>query len=518
MVSVRRPLLRGAAQPTLAVSLLGPPRIERGDRVVPVDTRKAIAILAYLAVTGHRQPRERLAAMFWPEADAERARGALRRTLSSLRTALGGQWLQTEGISVGLEADGVRLDVADFRRALKEGRLEDAVAAYGGDFLAGFALRDSPEFDEWQGEQEAALRRELADALDRLVEREARAGRAEAAIEHARRRLALDPLNEPTHRELMRLYAHRGDRAAALRQYAECVRLLDTELGVAPMPETKALYEEIRSGSLAAAGQEIRPAVLPLAGTAAAAARAEGTAGLHEALGDVYALHGAYDKAVGSYEDALAAAAEEQRPRVAHKLAHVHHRRGDWDKAERRYRAAADAEREPGLRARILADWSLAAHRRGDPSRAQRLVTRALSIAEDSRDERALAQAHNILGVLAGGRGDHARARQHLEHSLELAARSGDEDARIAALNNLAIASRRAGDLERARELTDEALGLSAQSGDRHREAALHNNLADVLHAMGQRQEAMRHLKRAVALFSEIGGDREPEVWKLAEW
>ena len=46
------------------------------------------------------------------------------------------------------------------------------------------------------------------------------------------------------------------------------------------------------------------------------------------------------------------------------------------------------------------------------------------------------------------------------------------------------------------------------------------NNLADLLQAAGRQSESMRHLKRAVTLFAEIGVPRElePEVWKLVEW
>jgi hypothetical protein len=57
--------------------------------------------------------------------------------------------------------------------------------------------------------------------------------------------------------------------------------------------------------------------------------------------------------------------------------------------------------------------------------------------------------------------------------------------------------------------------------GDRHREAALHNNLADLLYVAGRSEEAMAHLKRAVAIFAEIGvdaGEMQPEIWKLVEW
>ena len=46
----------------------------------------------------------------------------------------------------------------------------------------------------------------------------------------------------------MQLYARTGQRSAALRQYQECERILAEELGVAPVAETTALYERIRTG------------------------------------------------------------------------------------------------------------------------------------------------------------------------------------------------------------------------------------------------------------------------------
>ena len=66
----------------------------------------------------------------------------------------------------------------------------------------------------------------------------------------ARRWLELDPLHEPAHRALIRLYARSGDRAAALAQYRECVRTLSRELGVPPLAETTRLYEAISEGTL----------------------------------------------------------------------------------------------------------------------------------------------------------------------------------------------------------------------------------------------------------------------------
>ena len=76
-------------------------------------------------------------------------------------------------------------------------------------------------------------------------------------------RLELDPFTEPTHRELIRLYAWSGDRAAALEQYRNCVRTLSQELGVAPLDETAALYEQVNDGSLAPPQEALAPLAPP---------------------------------------------------------------------------------------------------------------------------------------------------------------------------------------------------------------------------------------------------------------
>lgn len=75
----------------LAISLLGPPQIMRDGVQISFDTRKAVALLAYLACTHRGHSHEALAALLWPEyADA---RNALRRTLSAIQRVLGAGWL-----------------------------------------------------------------------------------------------------------------------------------------------------------------------------------------------------------------------------------------------------------------------------------------------------------------------------------------------------------------------------------------------------------------------------------------
>jgi DNA-binding SARP family transcriptional activator len=1002
----------------LSIYLLGAPRLEQDGRLVELDTRKAVALLAYLLMSGidggGHQSRETLAALLWPEYDEKRARAALRRTLSTLRHAVAERYLMITRDIVALEAGpGLWSDVIAFRQSMAAWQthdhppgtecevcladLETAVSLYQGDFMAGFSLRDSVEFDDWQLAQTELLRRDLSVALSRLVQGYCRLGLFEQAIQHANRWLELDPLREEVYRWLMQLYALDGRRDAALQQYRACVRILAEELGVEPLPETTALYEAIQEGRLeppikiagatagsspagkppltlaypligresawaalerahhhvATGGQfmaitgeagigktrllveytadaqtrgaiavvvrcyegetslayapfvaalqaalrqpnafvrladlpawqlseaarltpELASAVLdlpvapdleavggqgrffdavgavlvalcsgPLPGilafddaqwadvasldllaylvrrlshlpllimitwrhgqieatqrlsqlladarrggngsqialsrwevadverlvsetlshmtlpanfgqrlfsqrlyeeteglpyfvaeylstltnrsddhawtapqsvrdlllarlanldeasrqllqTAAvigrtvdydvlqaasgrsdeetvaalehllaarlleerpesngsgriqydfdhqqlralvyeelslarrrllhrrvahaliAAARTPhdqgATAGLigyhyhragqdgpaadyyrqagdyarslyanrealhhfqralalghpetailHEASGDLQTLLGEYSAALHSYETAAAMNNEQLPPgmtltmktphsplftlhsplatphsemlaRLEHKIGRVYDRRGDWELAEHQYEAARErwgTAAAPAVVAHLLVDWSRAAFQRGNATRAQTLAQEAVVLAESSEDTAALAQTHNLLGILARHRDDLLTARAYLEQSLYLAKASGDAGAHVAALNNLARVVAAGGDVAQGIALLEKALVICRQRDDRHREAALLNHLADLLHRDGREEEAMAHLKQAVTIYAEIGaesGDWQPEIWKLTEW
>jgi len=254
----------------LGLYLLGPPRVELDGQPVHIGRRKALALLAFLAVERRQHSRDALATMLWPEYDQREARADLRRTLSVLGRTLGQELLTANRETLGLrqaqpEGQGhtLWLDIDALRRRLAAceahghpsqqacpdclALLSEAVALYRDDFLSGFTLPDSPAFDDWQRHQTQALRDALDSALERLADGHSAAGAIEPAISAARRRLELDPLREAAHRQLMRLYAQAGRRTAALRQYRECVRVLDQELGLPPAAETTALYERLRA-------------------------------------------------------------------------------------------------------------------------------------------------------------------------------------------------------------------------------------------------------------------------------
>jgi len=944
-----------------------------------VDTRKAVALVAYLAIEDQAFRRDSLAGLLWPEHDSNQARGALRRTLSTLKKAMGGEGILADRATVGLAPDSVSTDAVTFEGLIDQSSqpfadgdcgaslalLERALALYRGDFLAGFSLRDSVDFEDWQYYQAESYKRLMSTALERTVECLSMDRRFPEAIDRAHRWLSLDPLHEPAHRKLMLLYAWNDQRASALKQYRECVALLDRELGVPPLEETTKLYIQItdndvvppepstmrpsqpmaldavvalspvplvgrseqlqelarihesaaetgrialiegeagigksrlaeefvakarRAGAvtatarchaeetrlafgaltelmrsaleardtawlvdvprhwltecarllpellafdlgvppptplddpgaqarffegiasfLAAACDSSPPGILAIddihwadessmdallylagrlkdrrllllaavrseeplggprarhllnadrsaanshlvlkrltraevtelvtavrkqdaalsdrlyeeteglpyflveyltaleegadpdspnwsppngvrelvasrlerlsemtlqvlttaaiigrsfefdtvreaggrsedetvmaldeltsagivreigiatagrpgkgepglsspvfdfshegirrivlddtstarqrllhrrigdslarsrryagvesgavaqhyeaAGDAATAASYYETAGdkarslfahaealshyraalgldhpepfrIHEAIADVSVLVGDYASALTSYETAAALSDQHDLVGIEHKIGSVHHRRGDLNAARSHLEVALELsdDDDHARRARLLADLSLNAHRSGDARTAERLASEALALAEKADELDALAQAHNILGILAKSRADLTEALEHLQQSADLAVQLSEPTARIAALNNLALAQGETGDRETGIAMLEEALALCTEQQDRHREAALHNNLADLWHREGNRERSMEHLKRAVAIFAEIGSREstmQPEIWKLVEW
>ncbi|MFZ0322554.1 MAG: BTAD domain-containing putative transcriptional regulator [Actinomycetes bacterium] len=239
------------AKDRVQLTLFGPPRVERGGQRLTFDTRKAVALVAYLAITGQPHRRDVLAALLWPDSDQTKARGALRRTLSVAGAI--GPGLVVAREEVRLDADLVDCDVTGFERLLADadqGGRRRAVELASDEFMAGFSLRDSPGFDDWQAATAERLRDRSVTTLAALVDADVADGRLHDALDLARRWLVVDPMSEAAHVQLMRLLTWTGQRPLALRQYRTLVRMLDRELGVAPLPETMALYDQIRSNRL----------------------------------------------------------------------------------------------------------------------------------------------------------------------------------------------------------------------------------------------------------------------------
>jgi DNA-binding SARP family transcriptional activator/tetratricopeptide (TPR) repeat protein len=209
-----------------------------GAELAPPASRRARAVLAYLALHPGPQPRGRLAARFWPDVLDESARASLRVALTELRQALGpaaGYVVATRD-TVALDGADLTVDARAFQRALDDGDAPRALEACGAPILDGFE-------EDWAID----ARDEHAQRLARAFEQAAAAALdPDEAVRLTRAEVALDPLAETPNRRLIERLAALGDRAAALsagRQFGERLR---AQLGIAPSRETRALLDGLR--------------------------------------------------------------------------------------------------------------------------------------------------------------------------------------------------------------------------------------------------------------------------------
>lgn len=216
--------------------------------LVRLPTRKAQALLAYLALESRRaHPRDALANLLWPDAPEANARATLRQTLSLLNKALGPGVLETSARTAALRPGALQVDAVELAAqatAESPAAWQAGADLYRGDLLDALAIDEAP-FEEWLLEQRRRLREVMTSMLARLAARHEELGDTARAIDGAHRLLALDPLDESTHRMLMRLFAAQGRRGAALRQYEVCVNVLQRELDTEPEARTRALFDTV---------------------------------------------------------------------------------------------------------------------------------------------------------------------------------------------------------------------------------------------------------------------------------
>ncbi|MEZ4656943.1 MAG: BTAD domain-containing putative transcriptional regulator [Caldilineaceae bacterium] len=218
---------------------------------------KGRALLIYLAVEQDRaHQRSTLAGLLWPDEREDRARKNLSQTLLEVRKAIGDvdaatPFLLTTAQTLAFNPQSQhQLDVADFGDALQSGDCARAAALYSGPFLDDFTITDSDLFEDWMLTTRERLHQQMLTALSKLTTQQEAQGQLEAALESVRRLLELAPWQEEAHCQLMRLLARSGQRSAALAQYDTLTQMLMDELGVAPAPETDALYDQILAGEI----------------------------------------------------------------------------------------------------------------------------------------------------------------------------------------------------------------------------------------------------------------------------
>ena len=239
--------LRPVESKSLSLMLLGVPTATHRAQPVELARRQTRAILYRLGASMEPVARETLVGMFWPETEDGTARRNLARVLNLLRTELPHpDLLDISPMSVCLNRDLVWSDSHAMVQMCSGNNLAayvEAVNLYRGSFLSGFVLRSNAEFDSWQASVQGQMERLCLDTLSKLIQHRIDSGDYWSAIRFGRRYLEIDSLAESVHCRLITLYALVGERGMATRQFEECVMVLDRELGVDPLPETRMAFE-----------------------------------------------------------------------------------------------------------------------------------------------------------------------------------------------------------------------------------------------------------------------------------
>jgi predicted ATPase len=234
---------------------------------------KVAALLSYVMVESASPiSRQRLAGLLWPEVSDRVARQDLSQALYTLRKTIGDYaavpaylLITPQAIQFNVKSDHY-LDVRDLRDSVRISRghghpatpvcsecmdrLEAAVALYRGEFLEGFSLPDSPDFEEWLTLQRERLQYQVLEELDALTDALIVRRGYKRALTYARRQLSLDSWRESAHRQVMRALAMMGERSAALAHYDHCRQVLKEGLDVEPELLTERLFQQIKTGDI----------------------------------------------------------------------------------------------------------------------------------------------------------------------------------------------------------------------------------------------------------------------------
>lgn len=252
----------------LRIHMLGHFSLVAGGRDLGVECwgrQSAVRAMKYLAAhSGTALHRDRLIDAVWSDLDAERGRERLKVTMYFIRrrfaaSGVPGDLVATLDHSYMLRRESVWLDTGVFEESarrgaslLRDGRSDEAlncyreaIGLYRGDYL------EEDLYADWCAEERERLREIFFDVVAGMVEIHRSRKRFGDAAQACRMALVREPCREHFHRLLMECLARSGQRDRAVAQFRRCERILATELGVAPLPETRRLFDEICRGSVA---------------------------------------------------------------------------------------------------------------------------------------------------------------------------------------------------------------------------------------------------------------------------
>ena len=411
------------------------------------ESNKARALLAYLVIEKNRpHSREQLIELLWPENPPQSAFGNLRYALAHLRKVIGDADAQPHYLLISREnlqfnsLSDYELDVEVFTDLFHLGdieNLEQAVALYQGDFLAGFPSINSSPFEEWILLKREQFRRQAIEAFHIISNHYEQAGEYQQVLHYAHRQVEFEPWLEEAHQQLIRALALNGQRSAALAQYETCHRVLANELNIEPSHETIQLYEMIRDGGLGAPQpvssdeyeRVMRSLVYETEGAVITVgmirdALSEGKQAVQRFANEEAVTHYRYGlNLLSSLRDSSEKQELELQFQIELGAALLSIRNFSSHEVARAYRRAYEICRTMGDRAGLFhALKALSSYYAlcGDIHAGLDIGQRLMKIAEESQDEAQLVIAHNNRGITLLFAGEFIAYQNHARKLLEL--------------------------------------------------------------------------------------------------
>tara|TARA_R110002124_G_scaffold63350_31_gene173340 strand:- start:14834 stop:15607 length:774 start_codon:yes stop_codon:yes gene_type:complete len=248
--------MRWKSRPTAArkvqLKLFGDCRLTIDGRPIQGVPASLFRVAAYLVLGGNGgiQPRHRVGALLWSDADDGKAAANMRQALARIRHLQEEHGFSFIGANFSmlqlLDEGDVQCDLTDFVDYLK-GTLPltpvELCSLYDGELLGGLGP-GGEGFEEWLFPHREKFMVEAVDHIAAGLAPQMGLSESDRGI-CARRLLEIDPYHELALRVLMQEAANRQQIGRLTHLYESMRHLLGEDLGIQPSQETQTLYVDL---------------------------------------------------------------------------------------------------------------------------------------------------------------------------------------------------------------------------------------------------------------------------------
>lgn len=225
----------------ITVKLFSIPKVSIENKQIIFSLKKAEALFYYLVVKKECS-KDEIINLLWEDKDDQDAKRNLRNALYELRKIFNtDDIIISKGSSIYLNPN-LNI-VSDLDSFIKE--CEDSISYYTGEFLSGFYIKQSFDFEDWLEEERTKYKELYICKLYKRIESSITKNAYESIEQDCKAVIACDKFDEKAYRILMKAYSAAGSYTKSINLYNQLVETLNQELGISPDPETKKLFDEI---------------------------------------------------------------------------------------------------------------------------------------------------------------------------------------------------------------------------------------------------------------------------------